>query len=110
MVQDPRWSSKSAEGYPHIVAAVQMLESDSDPRHRLRTAATLFWKALLDGHCWPDLLRSESAALIARLFRYGPIHRTVEKLPDEEVKQTLEQLKDFCRQFLDWDKDHPPRD
>src|SRR5688500_18749756 len=69
MVQDPHWGSETADGHREILEACRALDAPGEARQRLRTAAQLFWKALRHSHTWPEILRSESAALIAKLFR-----------------------------------------
>jgi hypothetical protein len=106
MVQDPQWRSSTAEGYEEIAQACILLEAPGDPKDRLRKAGALFWRALRHSHTWPELLRSESAALIAKLFRYGPVDRTIDRFNDQQLAEATEQLAVFCREFLDWDRKH----
>ena len=108
MVQDPQWRSSTDEGYGDIAQACLLLDAPGTPRERLRLAGALFWRALRHSHTWPELLRSEAAALIANLFRYGSVERTLTKLDDQQVLDGLEQLAIFCREFLEWDTRNKP--
>lgn len=108
MVQDPQWRSSTADGHEEIAQACVLLDAPGAPRERLGLAGALFWRALRHSHTWPELLRSEAAGLIAKLFRYGSVERTLATLDDQQVLEGLSQLAIFCRAFLEWDTRNKP--
>ena len=108
MVQDPEWQSHAAAAREHVAAAQAWLQRSNVPtRDRLREAGRLFWKALFHKDDWPELLRSRAAALVAQLFRHGPIEVTISRLNDQDLTQTMRELDGFCREFLLTDSDDP---
>ena len=99
---DRRRRSSTAEGYEHIDRARRLLGQGGPPRETLEQAALAFWKAVLYRDTWPELLRSDAAALIAALFRHGPIGVTIARMDERSVAETMDAMREFCDLFLNW--------
>lgn len=80
--------------------AETVLERQSPPsKESLRLAALLFWRAYFWSHKWSVELQQEADAIVARIFEFGPVRDTIDRMDGPAMLLTAAQLKDFCQRY-----------
>ena len=85
----------------HVRQANDVLTSrDGDARARLAVAAHDFWAAFEAPESWPGKFQPRAYRITGRLFSRAMIDRSVFRMEDAEVEETIRLLGAYCDDAL----------